>query len=205
MKTATEALELLRQGNHRFSNNLQDSVVQASRSPKENYVKHQRPHTIIVGCSDSRVPAEMVFDQGLGDLFVVRVAGNIIAPSQVGSVEFAASEFGTRLVVVLGHTACGAVNATIRFIQQPQIKHSSNIMSIVDRIRPHIQGLVENNAGADEDKLAHLAVHANIRASVDHLRHGSQVLESLIENEGLQVVGAEYNIETGDVEFIEGV
>jgi len=78
-------------------------------------------------------------------------------------------------------------------------------MSIVDRIRPHIQGLVENNTGADEDKLAHLAVHANIRASVDHLRHGSQVLESLIENEGLQVVGAEYNIETGDVEFIEGV
>ena len=205
MKPATEALELLRQGNHRFSNNLVDRAVQASRSPRENFIEKQRPHTIVVGCSDSRVPAEMVFDQGLGDLFVVRVAGNVIAPSQIGSVEFAAAEFGTRLVVVLGHSKCGAVSATIRTIREPQCEHSSNIMSIVNRIKPHIQGIVESDSGSDEVDLAHRAMRANVRASVNHLQNGSQVLESLITNDGLQVVGAEYDIETGSVNFIEGV
>lgn len=203
MKTAHEALELLREGNHRFLNNSPDRAVLTNQSPWENFVEHQRPHTIIVGCSDSRVPAEMVFDQGVGDLFVVRVAGNVIAPSQVGSVEFAASEFSTRLVVVLGHTMCGAISATIRSIQDPENEHSSNIMSIVNRIRPHIRGLVEDDSGTDYAHLAHRAVRANVRASVDHLRHGSQVLETLIASDGLQVVGAEYNVKTGVVEFIE--
>ena len=202
MKTVPEALELLRQGNHRFANNLVDRDTMANRSPRENFIEHQRPHTIIVGCSDSRVPAELVFDQGLGDLFVVRVAGNVIAPSQVGSVEFAAAEFGTRLVVVLGHTRCGAVDATIRSIQQPKNEHSANIMSIVNRIQPHIVGLVEKHTDSSHAELARRAVRANVLASVAHLRHGSEVLETLIAREGLEVVGAEYNIETGEVEFL---
>lgn len=205
MKTANEALELLRQGNHRFSNSLLDREVLASRSPRDNFIEHQRPHTIILGCSDSRVPAEMVFDQGLGDLFVVRVAGNVIAPVQVGSVEFAASQFGTRLVVVLGHTQCGAVNAAIQSIRQPQVEHSSNVSAIVDSIRPHIVDLVEEDKGAEDSTLAHQAVRANVRAAVDHLRNSSQVLESLIVSEGLRVVGAEYDIKTGNVEFLDDV
>jgi len=170
MRNAADALTLLREGNERFANNLIDRDVLASQSPRHNFVEHQRPHTIIVGCSDSRVPAEIVFDQGLGDLFVVRVAGNVIAPSQVGSVEFAASEFDTRLVVVLGHTRCGAISATIRSIQETSDDHSPNVLAIVDRIRPHIVGLVEDSSVGDEAELARRATRANVRASVDHLR-----------------------------------
>ncbi len=205
MKTASDALALLRIGNERFANDLQDREVLARRSPRQNFIQQQRPHTIIVGCSDSRVPAEMVFDQGLGDLFVVRVAGNIIAPSQVGSVEFAAAQFGTRLVVVLGHTHCGAVGATIRSIQEPDGEHSPNIMAIVDRIRPHVIDLVEAAATTDDTTLQNQAMRANVKASVKQLQQGSQVLETLIQDDGLRVVGAEYNIETGRVEFFDGV
>ena len=205
MKTASEALTLLREGNERFANDSLDPAVISSRSPRQNFIKQQRPHTIVVGCSDSRVPAEMVFDQGLGDLFVVRVAGNIIAPSQVGSVEFAAAEFGTRLVVVLGHTHCGAVGATIRNIQEPAGEHSPNIMAIVERIRPHILGLVESDSHTNSDDLHHQAMRANVRASAEHLRNGSNLLATLIETEGLRVVGAEYDVETGLVGFFDGL
>jgi len=203
MKTASEALELLRQGNQRFLNNSPDRTVLTNQTPSKIFIEHQRPHTIILGCSDSRVPVEMVFDQSAGDLFVVRVAGNVIAPSQAGSVEFAASEFGTRLVVVLGHTMCGAISATIRSIRNPENEHSSNVMSIVNRIRPNICGLVEDDSGGDDAQLAHRAMRENVRASVDQLRNGSEVLETLINSDGLEVVGAEYNVKTGVVEFIE--
>ena len=154
----------------------------------------QEPFAIILGCSDSRVPAEIVFDQGLGDLFVIRVAGNIVAPSQVGSVEFAAARYGSRLVVVLGHSQCGAILATMEELRMPTEQHSRNLRSIVDRVSPAIAG-----AATVEE-----AVRANIRASVDHLRHGSEVLEQLIRDDGLVVVGAEYSLETGMVDFFDG-
>jgi len=161
-----------------------------------------RPFAIILGCSDSRVPAEIVFDQGLGDLFVIRVAGNIVAPSQVGSVEFAAERYETRLVVVLGHTQCGAILATLEELRQPT-EQSRNLLAIVDRIRPSVQGLLHTSLKDDPDALVREAVRANIRASADHLRHGSALLEQLIRDRGLLVVGAEYSLETGVVDFFD--
>jgi carbonic anhydrase len=146
----------------------------------------------------------MIFDQGLGDLFVIRVAGNIVAPSQVGSVEFAAARFGTRLVVVLGHSRCGAVLATLEELQQPTEKQSRNLRAIVDRIRPSVEPLLATDLRHDPDALMERAVRANIRVSANHLRHGSEVLEQLILEDGLLVVGAEYSLATGVVDFLEG-
>jgi carbonic anhydrase len=200
---AARALERLREGNRRFVALLGQEEPQRARRMELSTT--QEPFAIILGCSDSRVPAELVFDQGLGDLFVIRVAGNIIAPSLVGSVEFAAARFGTRLVVVLGHSRCGAILATIEELRQPGSSGSRNLQSIVDRVRPSVEGLIEGGAGRAPDALVRHAVRANIRASANHLRHGSHILEQLIEDDGLLVVGAEYSLETGEVDFFDGV
>jgi carbonic anhydrase len=199
---ATEALERLRAGNLRFAANVRGSDAFVSHTRRAELASGQQPFAIILGCSDSRVPAEIVFDQGLGDLFVIRVAGNIVAPSQVGSVEFSAARYGTRLVVVLGHSQCGAILATLEELRRPTAQ-SANLRAIVDRVRPSVEQLLGTNLKNDPDALVTQAVRANIRASVDHLRHGSQVLEQLIQDEGLMVVGAEYSLETGVVEFFE--
>jgi carbonic anhydrase len=203
MIAARQALERLREGNHRFVLEARGGAGQNGESRRRALASGQEPFAIILGCSDSRVPAEIVFDQGLGDLFVIRVAGNIVAPSQVGSVEFAAARFGTRLVVVLGHSNCGAIAATIEELSRPSRDQSRNLRSIVDRVRPSVEGLL--GAGLDEATLAQQAVRANIRASADHLRHGSEVLEQLILHNELLVVGAEYSLETGLVDFFDGV
>jgi carbonic anhydrase len=202
---AREALERLREGNRRFASGVRGLDTLLSQARRHEFVAGQQPLAVILGCSDSRVPVEIVFDQGLGDLFVIRVAGGIVAPSQVGSVEFAAERFGTRLVVVLGHTRCGAVQATLEALQQPGDRPSRNLSSIVDRIRPSLQGLLATDLRHDPEALARQAVRANVRASANQLRHGSEVLERLIDRQGLQVVGAEYALETGVVEFFDGV
>jgi carbonic anhydrase len=205
VKLPQEALEYLREGNRRFVSAVPSTdAIPIHRRPAD-LATGQQPLAIILGCSDSRVPAEIVFDQGLGDLFVIRVAGNIVAPSQVGSVEFAASRFGIRLVVVLGHSQCGAILATLEELQQPAENQSRNLRSIVDRVRPSVEGLLKTDLRHDLNALVRHAVRANIRVSVDHLRHGSEVLEQLIRNDGLLVVGAEYSLETGFVEFFDGV
>jgi carbonic anhydrase len=200
--SASEALARLREGNRRFMAGARgpDPLVDPSR--RAALAAEQRPFAIVLGCSDSRVPAELVFDQGLGDLFVIRVAGNIVAPSQVGSVEFAAARFDTPLVVVLGHTQCGAILATLESVRAPTA-HSPNVRSIVDRIRPVVETLLAGDRALDGDRLVRHAVRANVRASVDHLRHGSALLEELIQNGKLAVVGAEYSLETGEVEFFD--
>ena len=203
--SAREALEHLREGNRRFASNMGDRATPLRHSRRAELVKQQQPFAIVLGCSDSRVPAEIVFDQGLGDLFVIRVAGNIVAPSQVGSVEFAASRFGTRMVVVLGHSQCGAILATLEELQQPAENQSRNLRSIVDRVRPSVEGLLKTELRHDLNALVRHAVRANVAVSVNHLRHGSEVLEQLIRNDGLLVVGAEYSLETGVVEFFDGV
>jgi carbonic anhydrase len=200
---AQEALERLREGNLRFAANVRGSDAFVSHTRRVELASGQQPFAIILGCSDSRVPAEIVFDQGLGDLFVIRVAGNIVAPSQVGSVEFAAARYSTRLVVVLGHSQCGAILATLEDLLAPIANQSHNLRAIVDRVRPSVEGLLATELRHDSDALVKEAVRANIRASVDHLRHGSQVLEELIRDQGLLVVGAEYSLETGVVEFFE--
>ncbi len=204
MIPAHEALEQLREGNRRFVMGVRSLDAQLSHSRRRELTAGQQPFAIILGCSDSRVPAEIVFDQGLGDLFVIRVAGNIVAPSQVGSVEFAAERFGTRLVVVLGHSQCGAILATLEELHRPSDRQSHNLRSIVNRIRPSIEALLSTDLANDRDELVKQAVRANVRASTNHLRSGSHILEMLIEKQNLLVVGAEYSLETGVVDFFDG-
>ncbi|HSD73974.1 MAG TPA: carbonic anhydrase [Steroidobacteraceae bacterium] len=202
---ATEALERLKEGNRRFVAGASSFDTFAHHARRDEFIAGQEPFAVILGCSDSRVPVEIVFDQGLGDLFVIRVAGNIVAPSQIGSVEFAAERFGTRLVVVLGHTRCGAVQATLEELQQAATTRSRNLSSIVARIRPSVEGLLATELRHDHEALAREAVRANVRVSADYLRHGSEVLERLIKKDALRVVGAEYSLETGVVQFFDEV
>ncbi|HUF92528.1 MAG TPA: carbonic anhydrase [Candidatus Limnocylindria bacterium] len=204
MTPARAALERLRDGNRRFVAGTRTGDTLLSHAQRAELARGQQPFAIILGCSDSRVPAEIVFDQGLGDLFVIRVAGNIVAPSQVGSVEFAAARFGTRLVVVLGHSQCGAVLATLDELRQPTVQRSANLRSIVDRVRPSVEGLLSTELRHDLDALVRHAVRANIGASVSHLRHGSEIVERLIQHDDLLVVGAEYSLDTGVVDFFDG-
>ncbi len=205
MLRALAALESLKEGNQRFVSETRGEASLTGQARRMELVAGQSPSAIILGCSDSRAPAEIVFDQGLGDLFVIRVAGNIVAPSQVGSIEFAAERFGSRLVVVLGHTLCGAVTATLEELRRPSENRSPNLKSIVDRIRPSVQPLLEFSGKQETDTLIRRAVRANIRASANHLRHGSPILEELVDSDGLLVVGAEYCLETGVVEFFDGL
>jgi carbonic anhydrase len=203
MVSAREALERLREGNRRFVSSTRGNTVAGPARPIQ-LAPDQEPFAIILGCSDARVPAEIVFDQGLGDLFVIRVAGNIVAPSQIGSIEFAAERFGTRLVVVLGHSRCGAVLATLEELRRPTENQSPNLRSIVDFIRPSVEALLSRDIVYEPADLVRDAIRANVRVSAGHLRHGSAILEQLVRNEGLLVVGAEYSLETGIVEFFDG-
>jgi carbonic anhydrase len=205
MISAREALERLRDGNRRFVSGVRRSDTFTGHERRAELAAGQEPFAIILGCSDSRVPAEFVFDQGLGDLFVIRVAGNIVASSQVGSVEFAAEKFGTPLVVVLGHSRCGAVLTTLDELTRPSENQSRNMRSIVDRVRPSVEALLATELRNDPDALVGQAVRANVRVAADHLRHGSELLEQRILKHGLLVVGAEYCLETGVVDFFDGV
>jgi len=203
MIIASEALTRLRDGNRRFVAIRSAGSALPDPERRAALVSGQEPFAIVLGCSDSRVPAELVFDQGFGDLFVIRVAGNIVAPSQVGSVEFAASRYHTRLVVVMGHSQCGAIIATLEELTGQPSGESQNLRSIVDRVRPSVESLLSNDRGHNDEALIREAVRANVLASVQHLRHGSPLLEELIQDAGLRVVGAEYSLETGVVTFFE--
>jgi len=205
MISGPAALHRLQEGNRRFVANLHEPAVALDETRRAALALGQQPFAIVLGCSDSRVPAEIVFGQGFGDLFVIRVAGNIVAPSQIGSVEFAASLYGTRLAVVLGHTQCGAVLATLQELGQGTRQPSPNLRAIVDRIRPAVEPLVSTARALEPSELVSQAVRANIRASVGQLRHGSRILEDLVARQGLLIVGAEYHLETGAVEFLDPV
>jgi carbonic anhydrase len=205
MMSATEALKRLQDGNRRFAAGVNESGGYLTRSTHQDLLEGQNPFAVILGCSDSRAPVEMVFDQGLGDLFVIRIAGNIVAPSQIGSVEFAVEKFGTPLVVVMGHTLCGAVEATIEDILQPGETRSRNLHSIVSRIRPAVESLLEGGLGSDSAALKDKVIRANVRAGTNGLRHGSEILERRVLNSDLLIVGAEYSLETGIVDFFDGI
>ena len=202
---AADALTCLREGNRRFVTEGHASDAPTGHDRRRELLAGQKPVAIVLGCSDSRVPLELIFDQGLGDLFVIRVAGNIVAPSQVASVEFAAERLAVRLVVVLGHTACGAITATVEELESPRPSRSPNLPSIVDRIRPAVLPLLQTELRHDRKALICAAGRANVKSSADHLRHGSPVLEELIRDHGLLVVGAEYSLESGIVDFFDGV
>lgn len=203
MIDAAEALERLKEGNKRFVADETSSNELRNSSRRPELVARQEPFAIILGCSDSRVPAELVFDQGLGDLFVIRVAGNIVAPSQVASVEFCAEQFKTQLVVVMGHTNCGAISATLNELKIPAEDRSENLHAIVNRIRPSVETLLETDLANRPEELLTAAIRSNVRACVSHLQHGSRILEQLTISNGLQIVGAEYSLETGKVEFFD--
>lgn len=204
MTAAYKALERLRDGNRRFVEGVRGQDASANGDRRRQIAETQAPFAIVLGCSDSRVPAEIIFDQGLGDLFVIRVAGNIVAPSQVASVEFAAARYDTRLVVVLGHSSCGAILATLEELERPPASRSRTLRSIVDRVRPSIEPLLASDLRHRPEELVREAVRANIRVSASQLRHGSQLLEQLTQKKGLLVVGAEYSLDTGVVDFFEG-
>ena len=201
------ALRRLVEGNQRFREGRGGAAVRSFDAAQAAAAATQQPFAIVLGCSDSRMPVEIVFDQGFGDLFVVRVAGNIVAPSIVGSIEFAASQFGTRLVVVMGHTGCGAVTATLESLATGRGPASKNQRAITDRIAPHVEAIARagTGAGGDARRAVRNAVRANVRASVDHLRHGSQILEELVLKGRVVVVGAEYDLETAQVELLDDI
>jgi carbonic anhydrase len=205
MITAYQALERLKEGNRRFVSDVRNRDAPTSQTRRRELAVRQNPFAIVLGCSDSRVPAEIIFDQGLGDLFVIRVAGNIVAPSQIDSVEFAAQRYDAQLVVVLGHSNCGAILATLEELELPLKDQSRHLRSIVSRVRPSVEALLDTELRHDPTGLVHHAVRANIRVSASHLRHGSEGLEQLIEKGELLVVGAEYSLDTGEVEFFDGV
>ena len=202
MVSALDGLNRLRDGNRRFAAN-QPAHGEDAESRREELTRGQEPFAIILGCSDSRVPAEIIFDQGLGDLFVIRVAGNIVAPSQIGSVEFAATRFGTRLVVVLGHSQCGAIEETVNQLRSPAEENSRNIGAIVNFVRPSVEAVMDSSL--DLGELTARAVRENVRTSAEQMRHGSKIIERLERDEGLVIVGAEYSLETGLVDFFDGV
>jgi len=202
--SATEALRRLREGNARFAANARGTGTLITAARRGKLTAAQEPFAIVLGCSDSRVPVELVFNQGPGDLFVIRVAGNIVAPSLIGSVEFAADRFGTRLVVVLGHSSCGAIAATIEELHRPTPNPSPNQRAIVDRIRPGVERIVASHETQGALAVEHAVMTANVRASVEQLRHGSKIIEGLIATDALLVTGAWYSLETGKVEFLDG-
>ena len=205
MISAIEALERLREGNRRFVSGVSSRRAATFAERRAKLAVGQEPFAIVLGCSDSRVPPEIIFDQGLGDLFVVRVAGNVATPSQVGSIEFAADGFGTRLIVVLGHTNCGAVLGTLDELEDPRDAPSADLAAIIDRIRATVEPLLEDRGSTSQDELISKAVRSNVEVSAHHLRHASAAFERLILTEGLLVVGAEYSLETGVVDFFDGL
>lgn len=202
---APEALRRLREGNARFVAHVRSAEIFARQLLRAELADGQQPFAVVLGCSDSRVPAELIFDQGLGDLFVIRVAGNIVAPSQIGSIEFAVERFGTQLVVVLGHSRCGAVDATLDALLNAAAPASRNLNSIVERIRPALDGWVSRERDRPRESLLHDAVRANVRASANQLRHASELIERRVLAGQLFIVGAEYDLKSGVVEFFEGL
>ncbi len=202
---ACEALAMLRDGNARFVDGERCIDTYLSHTKLDEHLDGQAPFAIVLGCSDSRVPVEIIFDAGLGDLFVIRVAGNIVAPSLIGSVELAAEKFGSRLVVVLGHSGCGAVDVALSTLEDHTTQAPGHVNAIVEKIRPVIEPVFSAANGAGRDALMASSVRANVRASAEALRHGSETLEQLVREDGLLVVGAEYSLATGRVDFFEGM
>jgi carbonic anhydrase len=204
MISAVDALERLREGNRRFVNDEVSEETLASREHTAGTATPQNPFAIILACSDSRVPTELIFDRGIGDLFVIRVAGNIVAPSQIGSIEFAAKQFGTHLVIVLGHSNCGAIIATLKELELNESVRSPNFRAIVDRIRPALEPVLHDDSDLHDEQIINRCIRANVQASVERLRHGSLIIEQLVDTGDLQIIGAEYSIETGTIKFFEG-
>lgn len=200
--SAEEALERLRQGNQRYVSDQPKRAVLGRQTLREELARGQSPFAVVLGCADSRAPAEIVFDQDVGDLFVIRVAGHVVAPAEVGSIEFAAAVLGARLVVVMGHSNCGAVKATLEQVRAPDPGLSPNLLALVDRIRPSILPILERVGDASEADVMEAAVRANVFGAVEAVNAQSPTIARLVREEGLRIVGAKYDLESGTVEFL---
>ena len=202
MTQTQQYLERLKEGNRRFVSGASDQV---HRTHKD--IDDQRPFAIVLGCSDSRVPPEIVFDQGVGDLFVIRIAGNVVTPAELAGIEFAAKIFGSRLVIVLGHTCCGAVQATVEAVKDAATKEavlqSPDLSEGLKSIVGFISNSVDTETDVDLDQQVQDTVEANVRYGVEQIKAGSSAIEQLIAVEGMKVVGGVYNLKTGQVDFFD--
>lgn len=203
--TALEALKQLQEGNKRFTQDINGNDIEMNAAQRTELVEKQEPAAIILGCADARVPAEIVFDVNLGDLFVVRVAGNIVTPTQIGSIEYAVHNLGTRLIVVLGHSSCGAVAATVDSVVSSSPAPSPGLDSLISKITPAVKTIMSSNDGIDTSDLIAKSVKENVSNSVKELQNDSDILKDVIQNDGLLVVGAEYDLATGAVNFFENM
>lgn len=203
MISANDALQRLTRGNQRFLSGEGGRDLNLEHARRVQLVQAQAPFAVVLGCSDSRAPLELIFDQGLGDLFVIRVAGNVVSPSQIGSVEFATGNFGTPLVVVMGHSQCGAVAATVNHLLEGGEVPTPHLGFIVDRIRPAVEAVQNSNPGLGPEELVVESTRENVRQTVRALENGSELLKTRMEEGLLTIVGAEYSLETGRVEFLD--
>ena len=188
-----EAISKLKEGNGRYtSGNLQHPGQTTER--RTELAKTQHPFAAIVSCSDSRVPPEIVFDQGLGDLFVVRVAGNVINDEGMGSIEYTVDHLGTRLILVLGHQSCGAVKAARETIAAKG-KAPGHIESLVRAIKPAVEATAKDDLDA--------TIKANVKNVVQALRSSTPILKAKVDSGEIQVIGGYYSLDTGAVTFLD--
>lgn len=194
--TPQEALEVLIKGNHRFVNNLTakkdfQSLIQITK-------ERQHPFTSFLSCSDSRAPVEMLFDQALGDVFSVRLAGNIASDKAIGSLEFASKYLGSKLIVVLGHTSCGAVKAACDNFRE------GHIGEIINHIRPAVRQektVLNQRDSSNEDFVAKVC-ELNVKAQIKQIMHSSDIIEDLLNEKKIGLIGGVYDLTTGKVDFL---
>jgi carbonic anhydrase len=201
--TPEQAISRLKEGNLRFISGTRSIEPLFSHLKlRELAVNGQKPFAIVLTCSDSRCPAEMIFDQGLGDLFVIRVAGNVVAPSLLASIEFAAANFGSAVVLVLGHTQCGAVTDTVQHARDPLTPLlSPHLEELVGRIRPAVETALRTVPLEHVDLLSH-SIHENVRRSMRLIETQSTIVLDLVRKGSLSIQGAILDLSTGKVEFM---
>jgi carbonic anhydrase len=191
-----EALDILIEGNHRFTNNLSVSkdLLQLVMLTKDK----QHPFTSVLSCSDSRAPVEMLFDQALGDVFSVRLAGNIASDKAIGSLEFSSKYLGSKLIVVLGHTDCGAVKAACDDFRE------GHIGEIINLIRPAVrmEKTTAKNRDSSNTVFLNKVCALNVRVQIDEIMHSSDIIQDMLAAKQIGMVGAVYNLATGEVSFL---
>ncbi len=194
--TPQEALDILIEGNHRFVNNMTakkdfQSLIQITK-------ERQHPFTSFLSCSDSRAPVEMLFDQALGDVFSVRLAGNIASDKAIGSLEFASKYLGSKLIVVLGHTSCGAVKAACDNFRE------GHIGEIINHIRPAVrqEKTVTQHRDSNNEDFVSKVCELNVKTQIKQIMHSSDIIEDLVNEKKIGLIGGVYNLATGKVDFL---
>lgn len=194
--TPQEALDILIEGNHRFTNNL------AAHKDMQNLVQmtkdKQHPFASFLSCSDSRAPVELLFDQALGDIFSVRLAGNIASDKAIGSLEFGSKYLGSKLIVVLGHTSCGAVKAACDDFKDGHIGEITNLIKPAVRLEKSVLA----NRNSSNDEFVQKVCELSVQVQMDEILHSSEILQDMVANKQIAIVGGIYDLSTGDVRFM---